>query len=157
MGELNSDNHYNYYCGHESFGRNGVAFRVNKRVQNAVLECTLKKKHNDFSLFPRQIIQHHNNTSLWPNHWCQGNWHWSVLWRPRRSPRISTKKRCPSHHRGLECKSRKSILRGWDSGMASPIQWTWTWANSRRWWGTGKPGVLQPLGSQRVRHNSTAE
>ena len=32
--------------------------------------------------------------------------------------------------------------RGWDSWMASPIQWTWTWANSRRWWGTGKPGML---------------
>ena len=42
MGEFNSDNHYNYYCGLESFGRNGVAFRVIKRVQNAVLGCTLK-------------------------------------------------------------------------------------------------------------------
>ena len=36
--------------------------------------------------------------------------------------------------------------------VGSPIQWTWTWANSRRWWGTEKPGV-QPMGSQRVRHN----
>ena len=34
--------------------------------------------------------------------------------------------------------------RGWDGWMASPIQWTWTWANSRRWWGTGKSGVLGP-------------
>ena len=32
-------------------------------------------------------------------------------------------------------------------------QWTWVWANSRRWWSTGKPSVLQSLGSQRVRHN----
>ena len=31
--------------------------------------------------------------------------------------------------------------RGWDGWMASRIQWTWVWANSRRWW-TGKPGVL---------------
>ena len=31
--------------------------------------------------------------------------------------------------------------RGWDGWMASPIQWTLTWANSGRWWGTGKPGV----------------
>ena len=31
-------------------------------------------------------------------------------------------------------------------GMASLIHWTWTWANSGRWWGTGKPGVLQPRG-----------
>ena len=35
MGELNSDDHYIYYCGHESLRRNGVAIIVNKRVQNA--------------------------------------------------------------------------------------------------------------------------
>ena len=40
--------------------------------------------------------------------------------------------------------------RGWDGWMASPTQWTWVWANSRRWWRTGKPGVLQSVGSQRV-------
>ena len=34
--------------------------------------------------------------------------------------------------------------------MASPTQWTWVWASSRRWWSTGKPGVLQFMGSQRV-------
>ena len=43
--------------------------------------------------------------------------------------------------------------RGWDDWMASPIQWTWTWANSRRWWGTGMLGVLQFMGSWRVGHN----
>ena len=37
MGEFNSDNHYIYYCGQESFRRNGVAIIVNKGVQNAVL------------------------------------------------------------------------------------------------------------------------
>ena len=35
--------------------------------------------------------------------------------------------------------------RGWDGWMASLIQWTWTWANSGRWWGTGRPGVLQSM------------
>ena len=34
--------------------------------------------------------------------------------------------------------------------MALLMQWTWTWANSRRWWGTGRPDVLQSMGSQRV-------
>ena len=43
--------------------------------------------------------------------------------------------------------------RGWDGWMASPTQWTWVWANSRRWWRTGKPGVLQSMGSQRVGHD----
>ena len=42
MGELNSDDHYIYYCGQESLRRNGVAIMVNKRVRNAVLGCNLK-------------------------------------------------------------------------------------------------------------------
>ena len=42
MGEFNSDGHYIYYCGQESLRRNGVAMMVNKRVQNAVLECNLQ-------------------------------------------------------------------------------------------------------------------
>ena len=39
MVEFNSDDHYIYYCGQESLGRNAVATMVNKRVQNAVLGC----------------------------------------------------------------------------------------------------------------------
>ena len=42
MGEFNSDDHYIYYCGQESLRRNGLAITVNKRVQNAVLGCSLK-------------------------------------------------------------------------------------------------------------------
>ena len=42
MGEFNSDDHCIYYCGQESLRRNEVAIIVNKRVQNAVLECNLK-------------------------------------------------------------------------------------------------------------------
>ena len=34
--------------------------------------------------------------------------------------------------------------------QSSPTQWTWVWASSRRWWRTGKPGMLQPMGSQRI-------
>ena len=37
--------------------------------------------------------------------------------------------------------------RGWDGWMASLTQWTWVWASYRRWWWTGKPGVLQSMGS----------
>ena len=47
--------------------------------------------------------------------------------------------------------------RGWDGWMASPIQWTWVWANSERWWRKVKPGVLQSMGLQRVRHNWQTE
>ena len=42
MGELNSDDHYIYYCGQESLRKNVVAIMVNKRVRNAVLGCNLK-------------------------------------------------------------------------------------------------------------------
>ena len=42
MCEFNSDDHYIYYYGQESLRRNGVAIMVNKRVQNAVLGCSLK-------------------------------------------------------------------------------------------------------------------
>ena len=37
--------------------------------------------------------------------------------------------------------------RGWSGWMASPTQWTWIWASAGRWWRTGKPGVLQSMGS----------
>ena len=45
--------------------------------------------------------------------------------------------------------------RGWDGWMASPTQTTWVWARSGSWWWTGKPGVLQSMGSQRVGHDWT--
>ena len=41
--------------------------------------------------------------------------------------------------------------------LASPTQWTWVWVSSRSWWWTGKPGMLQSMGSQRVEHNSVTE
>ena len=43
--------------------------------------------------------------------------------------------------------------RGWEDWMASPTQWTWVWVNSRSCWWTGRLGVLQFMGSQRVGHD----
>ena len=43
--------------------------------------------------------------------------------------------------------------RGWDVWMASLAWWTWVWESSGSWWWTGKPGVLQSMGSQRVKHD----
>ena len=45
--------------------------------------------------------------------------------------------------------------RGWDCWMASSTQCTWIWAKSRSWWWTGKPSVLQSMGSQIVRYDWT--
>ena len=48
---------------------------------------------------------------------------------------------------------RRRRWRGWDGWMASMTRGTWVWVNSRSWWWTGKPGMLQFMGSQRVRHD----
>ena len=53
--------------------------------------------------------------------------------------------------------SRKGDDRGWDGWMASLTQWTWVWVSSRSWWWTGRPGVLQSKGSQRVGHGWVTE
>ena len=47
--------------------------------------------------------------------------------------------------------------RGWDGWMASPTWWTWVWVSSGGWWWTGKPGVLQSMELQRVRHDWVTE
>ena len=44
---------------------------------------------------------------------------------------------------------------GW--WTASPTRWTWVWISSWSWWWAGKPGVLQSMGSQIVRHNWATE
>ena len=47
--------------------------------------------------------------------------------------------------------------RGWDGWMASLTWWMWVWMNSGSWWWTGRPGVLQFMGSQRVGHDWMTE
>ena len=47
--------------------------------------------------------------------------------------------------------------REWNGWMASPTQWTWIWVNAGSWWWTGRPGMLQSMGSQRVRHDWVTE
>ena len=73
-------------------------------------------------------------------HWCKQPTHWKSRW-------------CWGR---LRAEGEEGI-RGWDGWISSPKQWTWTWAKFGRWWGTERPGVLQSLGSQRVRHDWTAE
>ena len=67
MGEINSDNHYIYYCGQESLRRNGVNLIVNKRVWNAVLGYDLKNDRMIFICFQGNTGQHHSNPSCAPN------------------------------------------------------------------------------------------
>ena len=52
---------------------------------------------------------------------------------------------------------REGVERRWNGWMISPTQWTWVWINSGSWWWTGRPGMLQSMGLQRVRHNWATE
>ena len=47
--------------------------------------------------------------------------------------------------------------RGWYGWMASPTQWTWIWVDSGSWWWPVRTGMLQSMGSQRVRHDWATE
>ena len=65
--------------------------------------------------------------------------------------------RADSFEKTLRLKVGEEDDRGWDGWMASLTQWTWVWVNSGSWWWTGRPGVLQFMGSQRVGHNWATE
>ena len=67
-----------------------------------------------------------------------------------------------THWKNLWCWERSRAggeegVRGWDGWMESPVQQTWTWATSGRWWEAGRPRVLQSMGSWRVGHDWVTE
>ena len=109
MGEFNSDDHYIYYCGQESLRRNGVAIIINKRVRNAVLGCNLKNDRMisvrfQGKLFNITVIQVYAPTSNAEEAEVEQFYEdlQDLLELTRPPPK------CPFHHRGLECKSKKS-------------------------------------------------
>ena len=48
---------------------------------------------------------------------------------------------------GKDWGGREEDNRGWDGWITSPTRWTWVWASSGSSWWTGKPGMLQSMGS----------
>ena len=81
---------------------------------------------------------------LWKD-WC---WSWN-------SSTLATSCEELTHWKGLWCweglgAEGEGDDRGWVGWMASLTQWTWVWVNSGSWWWTGRPGVLQLMGLQRV-------
>ena len=108
MGEVNSDDHYIYYCGQESLRRNGVAIMVNKRVQNSVLGCNLKNDrmisvHFQGKPFNITVIQAYAPTSNAEE--AELEQFYEDL---EDLLELTPPKRCPFRYRGLECKNRKS-------------------------------------------------
>ena len=71
--------------------------------------------------------------------WCEELTHWKRPW-------------C-----GERLKVGEGNDRGWHDSMASWTQWTWVWVSSRSWWLTGRPGMLQSMGSKCIGHNWVTE
>ena len=108
MGEFNSDDHYIYYCGQDLFRRNGVAIMVKKRVQNAVFGCNVQNNRMIPVCFQGKpfnitVIQVYAPTSIAEE--VEIEWFYEDL---QDLLELTPQKRCPFHHRGLKCKSRKS-------------------------------------------------
>ena len=76
-----------------------------------------------------------------------------ILWPPDVKNWLTEKDPEAGKDWGLEEKAD----RAWVGWMASLTRWTWVWASSSRWWRTGKPDLLQSMGSQRVRHDWATE
>ena len=60
------------------------------------------------------------------------------------------------HDAGKDWRQEEKVMTGY-GWMASLTQWTWVWVNSGRWWWTGRPGVLQSIGSKRVGRDCVTE
>ena len=58
---------------------------------------------------------------------------------------------------GKDWRQEEKGKTGWDGWMTSPTQWTWDWVNSGSWRWTGRPSMLQSMGSQSVRHKLATE
>ena len=109
LGEFNSDDHYIYYCGQESFRRNGVGIIVNKRVRNAVLGCNLKNHrmnsvHFQGKPFNITVIQVYDPTSNAKKAEAEVERFYEEL---QDLLELTPLKICPFHYKELECKSRK--------------------------------------------------
>ena len=91
-------------------------------VNRSVILQTPSMDHN--------LVMVNGRTDVWAT-WCEEPAHWERPW---------CWERLRARGEGGDG--------GWDGWMTSSTQWTWVWANSGRWWRTGKPGVLQSMGSQ---------
>ena len=88
-------------------------------------------------------------------HWKDGCWGWNSSALATSCKELTHWKR-PWCWEGLGA-GGEGEDRGWDGWMASPTRWTWVWVNSGSWWWTGRPDVLQFMGSQRIGHDWVTE
>ena len=96
-----------------------------------------------------------NNTYLLDIHWKDWWWSWNSNTLATWCEELTYLKR-PCCWERLKA-GGEGDDRGWDGWMASLTWRTWVWVGSGSWWWTGKPGVLQSMGLQRVRHDWATE
>ena len=144
---------YSFSCGHvwmweldceESWAPKNWCFWT--VVLEKTLECLLdckeiqlvhsKGNQSDYSLEGLMLSWNSSTLATWCEEWT----HWNRPW-------------CWEKLRA----EGEGDDRGWDGWMASLTRWMWVWVNSGSWWWTGRPGVLQFMGSQRVGHNWMTE
>ena len=112
-------------------------FRIQSNADLSVLHLRKgeHKVQKSLSATPSQQIKYLQDTNFSKTlaTWCKELTHWKRLW-------------CWGRLKA----GGKGDDGGWDGWMVSLTQWTWVWANSGKWWRTGKPGALQSMGLQRI-------
>ena len=140
----------------QSYGLSGVMYgseswtiknAEHRRIDAFELWCWRRHLRVPWTARSNQSILKKISTDYSLEGWC---WNWS-------SNTLATWCQELTHLKRAWCwerlKAGEGDDRGWDGWMASLAQWTGVWTSSRNWWWTGKPGMLQSMGSQRARHD----
>ena len=121
-----------------------------KRPKNWCLWTVVLEKTPESPLDSKEVkpVNLKGNQPWIFTHWEDWCWSWSssilFIWCKQ-----STHWKSPWYWGRLRAEVEEGV-RGWDRWTASPMQWTWTWTNSGRWWETECPGMLQSTGLRRI-------
>ena len=146
-----------------SSGNSPVHFRAHLALLFTNFSCSEPQGSEDtLSIVSRPVIkfffQQQNSfpflkkkklPSIYHIHWKDWCWSWNSSTLATWCKELTHLKR-PWYWERL--KAGEGDGRGWDGWTASPTQWTCVWVDSGSWWWTGRPGMLQFMGSQRVGH-----
>ena len=108
----------------------------------------------------RAAIHGVTKSRTWLSDWTELNWtelNWMLKLKLQLWPPYASADSLEKTLMVRKIEGRRRGEQGQYGWMASPIQWTWVWASSWSCWWTGKPGTLQSMGLQRVRHDWVTE
>ena len=102
-----------------------------QKSQKCSTRMQSQKRQNDLCSFPRQTIQYHSNPIYAPTSNAEEAEVERFYEDLQDLLELTPKKRCPFHHRGLECKSRKS-RDTWSNRQVWPWNTEWSRAKTNR-------------------------